>query len=128
MRSYEFLSERKGLTALRFAKSRQRFRKTKRAFANAKASRTLVFLCFNVYILKIVASAPIRAISIIKSKQDITNPAIANPLGFLNIPTNENINPNAHKIQLKPGIHEKNIPHNARTNPAVPTPFDFFSI
>ena len=43
MRSYEFLSERKGLTALRFAKSRQGNRNTKRAFANAKAGRTLVF-------------------------------------------------------------------------------------
>ena len=42
MRSYEFLSERKGLTALRFAKSRQRFRKTKRAFDLLLHLRTLV--------------------------------------------------------------------------------------
>lgn len=54
------------------------------------------------------------------------NPAIANPRGTRNAPIAEKISPNNQIIQSKTGIQHKKSPINARTNPAVPIPFDFF--
>ena len=62
-----------------------------------------------------------------KPNRDITNPAIANPLGCLNIHIAENTNPSNHRIQFNAGIQDKNIATKDSTKPAIPIPFDFFS-
>lgn len=56
--------------------------------------------------------------------KDITSPAIDRPFGDLNTPIKEKISPNNHTIHPKIGIHPKNKPIKASTNPAVPIPFD----
>lgn len=71
--------------------------------------------------------SPNTASNKIKSINDRTNPAIANPLGFLNTPTNDKISPKTHKIQPNTGIQPRKIAIIANTNPAVPTPFDLCS-
>ncbi len=55
--------------------------------------------------------------------RDITSPAMAKPLGTLNIPTAEKIRPNNHKIHPRIGIHPKNRPQSERINPVRPMPF-----
>ena len=67
---------------------------------------------------KIIRIMPIR---------EITRPAIAKPLGFLNIPTIEKISPNNHKIHPRIGTHPRNSAIKAKTNPATPMPLPFFS-
>ena len=80
----------------------------------------------------IKAAPPKRAPNTVTNKiipmSEITSPAIANPLGSLNMPTNDNIRPSNHRIHPKTGIQPKNIAIRARTKPAVPTPFDFLSV
>ena len=58
--------------------------------------------------------------------KEITKPAIANPLGCLNTPTNDNISPNNQIIQPNTGTQPKKIAIKASTKPAVPMSFDFF--
>lgn len=53
---------------------------------------------------------------IIKPTKEITKPAIANPLGCLNIPIAENIKPSNHNIQFNPGTQHKNIVTNEIQN------------
>ena len=42
------------------------------------------------------------------------------------MPTNENISPNSHNTQPKPGTQLKINPSKANTKPAVPNPLDRF--
>ena len=56
--------------------------------------------------------------------KEITKPAIASPLGSLNMPTEDRTNPKTHKIQPNTGIQPKKMAINANTNPAVPIPLD----
>ena len=70
--------------------------------------------------------APTTAIKIISAIPDITSPAIAKPRGARKMPTNENISPNSHNTQPKPGTQLKINPSKANTKPAVPNPLDRF--
>lgn len=71
-----------------------------------------------------VARTPKRIIRIIRSMNDIINPAIARPLGLLKIPTRDKIIPINHSIHPTIGTQQNMRPSNASTNPAVPIPFD----
>lgn len=51
-------------------------------------------------------------------------PAMAKPLGALNIPINENSSPNAHTIMSTTGTQLTRNANKASTKPAVPNPFD----
>ena len=68
-------------------------------------------------------------ISRITDSREIIRPAMESPLGCLNTPINENMNPRGPKIQpmMVPttGIQLMTNAINARTNPAVPMPFFF---
>ena len=66
------------------------------------------------------------AIIKISAIHDITSPAIAKPRGARKMPTNENISPNSHNTQPKPGTQLKINPSKANTKPAVPNPLDRF--
>ena len=78
------------------------------------------------------AAPPKRAPKTVNNKitpmSEITNPAIANPFGSLNIPAKDNISPNNQVNHPKTGTQPKNIANRAKTKPAVPTPFDFRSV
>lgn len=67
------------------------------------------------------AAAPNNAPKTVRSKimpiKEITKPAIANPLGSLNTPTNDKINPNNHNIQPNTGTHPRKTAIRAKTNP-----------
>ena len=53
---------------------------------------------------------------------EITRPAMANPLGFLNTPTKEKITPNSQRNQPRKGIQPKNKATREIINPATPIP------
>lgn len=55
---------------------------------------------------------------------EMINPATAKPLGALNRPMNDRRKPRNQTTQPTPGIHERIREMSARTNPAVPAPFD----
>lgn len=74
-----------------------------------------------------VPMAPKIRIIIKIPMNEITNPAMDNPLGDLNTPANEKITPKIHMIQPRIGIHPRNRPISAKTKPAVPMPFEFLS-
>ena len=81
--------------------------------------------------MNIAAISPIKAAippiinkRIIISIKEIISPAKAIPRGALNKPKNDNTVPKNHRIQPIPGTHPKNRPNNAKTNPALPSPFD----
>lgn len=59
--------------------------------------------------------------------REMTNPAIASPLGRFVTPTAEKIRPSTHKIQPNTGIQPRKSVTRARMNPAVPIPFERFS-
>jgi hypothetical protein len=58
------------------------------------------------------------------SIDEITKPAIAKPLGFLNTPINENKNPRNHMITFATGAQHRRIESKANTKPAVPKPLE----
>lgn len=62
------------------------------------------------------------------SIKDMMNPAMASPLGLLNMPMNEKTSPNAHMIHPNTGTHPKMNVIRDRTNPAVPNPLVCLSI
>ena len=62
---------------------------------------------------------------IIKPRGERINPAIAKPLGILNKPTKEKINPNGPK---KTPIGKMIKPISPKANPAVPIPFEGLAI
>lgn len=72
----------------------------------------------------IPARVPISAIKIIRSIIEMINPVIANPRGLLNIPIKDKRNPRNQIIQPTPGTHDRIREIRAKTNPAVPVPFD----
>lgn len=59
---------------------------------------------------------------------DKMKPVIAKPLGALNKPIKENNSPKNQMMKSTTGTHERSIPNNANTNPAVPMPLDFRSL
>ncbi|MDN3710404.1 hypothetical protein QW060_26660 [Myroides ceti] len=71
--------------------------------------------------------APNTKINSMNPINEITNPAMANPLGALKIPTNEKINPSNHTSQPIKGIHPTKIAINDRIKPAIPIPLLFVS-
>ena len=84
---------------------------------------------FKTYI--VIAAAPIAPktrINKIIPINEIINPAIDNPFGDLNTPTKDKTSPKSQIIHPKNGIHPRNNAIKARTNPAVPIPFDFFHL
>ena len=68
------------------------------------------------------ASEPIMEMAAIRNNALITNPAIANPLGCLKIPANENIKPSTNSTKLSIGTQQNTAPKIASTNPPVPSP------
>ena len=54
---------------------------------------------------------------------EITKPAMAFPLGRLNMPINENRKPRNHKIRSTMGTQNNARPRMDSTRPAVPKPF-----
>jgi len=72
-------------------------------------------------------SIPNTNTSMIIPISEITNPAIAIPFGFLNIPTKDKTNPNIHIIHPITGIQPKKIAIKDITKPAVPIPLVDFS-
>lgn len=58
---------------------------------------------------------------------EITTPAIARPLGALNNPIQDKINPTNHTNHPKKGIQLTKIASNDIIKPAVPIPFELAS-
>ena len=54
---------------------------------------------------------------------EITKPAIAFPLGRLNMPINENRKPRNHKMRFATGTQHNTRPRMDSTRPALPGPF-----
>ena len=57
---------------------------------------------------------------IIITIEDMHNPAIDKPFGFLNTPTKENISPKSQRITFATGTQQNTRPISANTKPAVP--------
>lgn len=84
-------------------------------------AQQLPFLCQSV---TKAANAPNTTNNKIIPIKEITNPAMANPLGGLNIPQAEKISPSNQIIQPKKGTQPKNKAIKASTKPAVPNPLE----
>lgn len=63
----------------------------------------------------------------IKSMNEIMNPAMAKPRGFLKRPMKENRAPRNHTIQLTTITQLTKKDNKAKTKPAVPIPFERLS-
>jgi len=53
---------------------------------------------------------------------EMTKPAMANPLGLLNNPMKEKMNPSNQKTMLTIGAQQKSKSRRAKIKPAVPIP------
>lgn len=70
------------------------------------------------------ARDPTTTIKIIRSIIEMIKPVIAKPRGLLNMPMKDSRNPRNQTTQPTPGTHDKMREIRAKTNPAVPVPFD----